>query len=1193
MPAIGNNTQTFLQGLSDFWTRFYEDTDELDAMYRGTELLLGQVYLDMVASFLAVSLNEAPIFNRELFKPVVLREDALNFNWALNAANDRYTAALPGTMVSGAVLQNKIFHPTVALDLNTDYEINADDGTYTFLFHEDIVGRANRVLGSTSVGTIPAIAAGPYTKLYVVNSETPFATAKAGDWVRVTNCAVSSNNRTYKIIGVVNSQGVLLTPAFTLPEASSGVLVVTVMDSEFMALPGLPVRRLTVSYPSSFDDATERALTEQASWYADRPTGMGVRKGDILYIRSLREYDVVLVRHNKLLFNDTVVAATGLPYTVLRVPEDTEVEVEPFTCAETITGTLPLRTTATGSLAIVAGFYQLSCGVWSTPVVADDQQRYVTISGAGLITWQASVSTSGVLTWVAGAITNPLVRALATCRVTITGSVANDGTYTATVMTTTSVQLPSGTYIAEASVNVELLGITNDGTYKVKGVNVVAQTLTLDLPIANVEPHNGNLTCRLHDGFRATLAHTWLQPGSFVMYAGVGDANHGGRRAVNSTDYTLYLETGTILQTGRMNGLWGMNPWSLLHADYNWRYALMPVALTGALSATASEVVINEISLWAPDASVDKYHLYNNFGYLINRFSPSSEAYRSFIRGVFQLYIMGPALARIEAALNVISGYAVIRDNGEILESLDTSDALINVVHTLRLTGEVGVYEYPKAVPLRADITSYTLTSIPIIFEAFDALTTLFTVTDTIEDPTWWESIVIPSKLLPSESVDRRTTFPVLYENVVGAADNSLVGDMGLFIGADDEGVIPSYGPTAPAKRRKLANVIMNLFLKHHMFYVHFDVAVYTLLPLTFVTDLQEIILVAKPSHKYVYIEPSSSFVDIMILADVFAGALHGSFADPILFGGDLLTIQSSSWNIGDVWRRNAPGNSTFTTSNGINVPPAGVALPIADDEIIAARIGVPDVDAPIREGINYTFDRKLGEITPLNAPGGGGQTLWPAGPYTVDYSHLQLTAQAGKNIALGDTDYVIGGQDPSKVYVHQMGLSTGEVRALGADKFFTDPNMIFVPGIHGGVEHYILIKSGAPAGLHRIRFVKDSNSVFLEDPNVPIAAGLYWSFRTDEPRDGRLYSSGGKWYLESRSAIFLQQFVDRWIDIKDATNPADVTIWRIAAVPNRYTVELDGVLHPDTGVHWQLTGSSATMDVIERPLELTFTPFP
>jgi hypothetical protein len=80
---------------------------------------------------------------------------------------------------------------------------------------------------------------------------------------------------------------------------------------------------------------------------------------------------------------------------------------------------------------------------------------------------------------------------------------------------------------------------------------------------------------------------------------------------------------------------------------------------------------IKQISLWAPEVSIDNFTLYYNFGSLLNRFEASSEAYREFLRGIMYLYMSGPILQRTNSALNVVAGFPVIHTDGEVLAAYE------------------------------------------------------------------------------------------------------------------------------------------------------------------------------------------------------------------------------------------------------------------------------------------------------------------------------------------------------------------------------------------------------------------------------------------------------------------------------------------------------------------------------------------
>jgi len=83
------------------------------------------------------------------------------------------------------------------------------------------------------------------------------------------------------------------------------------------------------------------------------------------------------------------------------------------------------------------------------------------------------------------------------------------------------------------------------------------------------------------------------------------------------------------------------------------------------------QVTVPVMSLWGANVLLDEQALYNNFGYLLDYQKPSSEQYRAFLRGVSQLFLLGPTLERFESALNTMANLPVVRDDDEVLRAYD------------------------------------------------------------------------------------------------------------------------------------------------------------------------------------------------------------------------------------------------------------------------------------------------------------------------------------------------------------------------------------------------------------------------------------------------------------------------------------------------------------------------------------------
>jgi hypothetical protein len=140
MALIGNNKDTLLHGLSAFWHRFFRDIGDVQAAYEGAEVLLGQVYLNYLSDVLNTSVVEAPLFRKEFYKLITIREDQLVFReqgTALpdpagtqfygNSGVDRYVYT--SDTIFGAIphLQDTIFAPATSFEEGVDYRVKGGE----------------------------------------------------------------------------------------------------------------------------------------------------------------------------------------------------------------------------------------------------------------------------------------------------------------------------------------------------------------------------------------------------------------------------------------------------------------------------------------------------------------------------------------------------------------------------------------------------------------------------------------------------------------------------------------------------------------------------------------------------------------------------------------------------------------------------------------------------------------------------------------------------------------------------------------------------------------------------------------------------------------------------------------------------------------------------------------------------------
>lgn len=308
-----------------------------------------------------------------------------------------------------------------------------------------------------------------------------------------------------------------------------------------------------------------------------------------------------------------------------------------------------------------------------------------------------------------------------------------------------------------------------------------------------------------------------------------------------------------------------------------------------------------EIAIWIPDAKIDQYDLYLTYGYLIKRFEPSSEAYRALIQGVIQYFVLGPTIQHLTSALNVIIGLPVVRDDGEILQSVDTSDVRYRTVVTNQ-----NRYQFDVAIPIREDVLNTSNWGV-LTFVAFEHLSDVFQVHDYIQDPTWWFDTTVPLSVLPDEPKIRRVIEPDYFENLIDSPPGRVrIGDPGFHVGADDDGFVPTG---RPSYRHLFSYLVFERFLKHHTFAVTFDsqVLLSDIIPFPRLDlDIQQIVLAGKSAYTVLYLEPGIEFSDRLYLAqdtsddlDISLGVLDLDTIAPI---NGSMKVGEKSWKIGDYY---------------------------------------------------------------------------------------------------------------------------------------------------------------------------------------------------------------------------------------------------------------------------------------------------
>lgn len=480
-----------------------------------------------------------------------------------------------------------------------------------------------------------------------------------------------------------------------------------------------------------------------------------------------------------------------------------------------------------------------------------------------------------------------------------------------------------------------------------------------------------------------TLAHTRIDQGSLRVFA----KNPSGADVVEGVDYVVNYEHGEI----HIKTAWAGSP-GPYGVDYTWKKEVSPLSgasprvdTTGVTAVVPSTVRLVQMAAWALDVRVDRGTLAKNFGALIGREGASSEAYRAFLSGIFQLYVLGPVLQRIESALNVVLGLPVVREDGEVYQTTDTTDPVYDrILTTSPITGKTNAYEYAKGTPLRTDlVVGQSLLS-------FEPLTTAVAVTDYVQTPDWWHNEMIPPALFSAgyvPSAARRFARAEYVNNVVNAPDSPEVGDPGLIVGADENGFIPP--PGQPIFRHRLAFVLMDRYFRYHTFSVKFDILALSAVTGTAfqqgVADLNDLVLTAKPSHTYAFTTPATSFEDDVDVEDsiifVYQAGSGVYGPDKVIITDDAPVIGAGIWNVGDYFKYELWTASTAFGAVGVPVVLANAPVAPRGRRLVNVYIDGDVGGLRLVENVDYSVDYVNCTITRL--------TAWTS--TTVDVTYRQL----------------------------------------------------------------------------------------------------------------------------------------------------------------------------------------------------------
>lgn len=1006
--SIGDYPSTLLYGLSDFWQRFFRDVGDLEAFYQASEVELGEAYLDLLTTVLNVSVEDTPLFDKEMWRLFAIRESEVEFQAGLAVSEDRFVYDMPGSAVYAGFLQNTIFSPTVVLERDVDFEVQENDG-YVRFKEDPFKGHQDEETGEWYPTK------GLAWRYVNIETGNKFTDHERGN----TAWSVDTDVKRGDTLRLLAYTGSLLSDSGGV---SNGQLLYAAPDTFFVTtVPGtfddtnlgdiLKVKN-TGSLCDGFYVVKEilsefQVLLEPSFYEISASSGWlewELYKG--VYFENFNDFPIEYLDKNYLVGSgDTAYPLEHQPTLVYSVVRD---RAEDSTTGYPLSGPIPAPSASdTGDPAnklknVGGDLYVELNGV--TP--------FMPVMGGAVPPWGLSLGA-------------PYNRAFTIVEV----AVAPDNE-------------------AKLDENPSILGLE------------VGESVTFDSPWAVTEaPPESDLGVR------------HVEKGSVEIFA---NRLFGGLVQENE-DYVVDYYRGRIIPTKP----WAVTSSNRASFQYKWEVLFaaggevfeQQTGKVKEISYWVPEVSVDNFSLYYNygtllnrfEASSNAYkaflrgimHFYVS-GPILKR----TEAALNVIADLLLIRTEGEILQDYDNGINGegndgtlvaasstfntpsytfseldVGGYVMIEDatkeanegSFRILEVVDANTVELETIYGFvnetpldwkvsrsylqRVVTDKQTYSYPLLVPLREDVKDSDNYG-KLEFSAFESLTTAFTVVDYLEDATWWHNKYIPEILWQGQPAMRRLASTTLFENVILPADDAQIGDPGLYIGADDEGNI---GAADSDYRHNVAFALFDRYLKMHMFNVDVDSSLE--LDSEFRQDLDELILVAKPSYTYPYVSPGQAFEDAAELWDTFLGtSLNVELADNIEIANNDLLI-GSYLSLGDYYRYVVYPS---TPTGVVSPPPPGPSLPLPiapNEHIVRVNLSATvDGGTPVVEGVHYTFDYDPTSPTAWTFTPDVATYAWDPGPISFMALVVAIDNQLpppDPDTRLGYTPLFIGGLEP------------------------------------------------------------------------------------------------------------------------------------------------------------------------------------
>jgi len=1144
MPLdIGDKHSVLFRGLSGFWQKFFKDAQDIEAYYQASEIYLGQVYLDLLSSILNIGIIDTPVFNREYWKLFTVKETELNFMAGAVATDDRYVYDMPGDTVSVDYLQNAILEPSIVMERDADFEVVDNDGLIRF--YEDPFSADQDSDGNymptpgvawrtvrTAVGNamydtglaqyFPSVfKSGSYYDEGVYRGDTARILAYRGNLLRE---GLAGSIQNVAPLSIFHGTGVGICKAGD---------IIQVYDHAGAALDPNDVWKGFYIVKEVASTLPNQAILE--------PLTVGTTTGNSTLNLYWKQFSATY-------FGVNGASAPSRP-------------LLPPWVATTIYGV--------GNL-----------------IQSDEGDQYACIAGgtSGTVepTWDSTIgntTTDNTITWERQANAEiPTAQALQSFRdyeidyyegMTLVGTTENplptdlNGPVVVAVVRDSPEPEGYGTAVSYLDMapapwppivpfpvggpgTITDLGMRHiiPGSVKIQAYKWRRDPLISVVPIEEgvdytVDYFRG-LIHQLEYWDDSSLGRCDYQFQDEVALSGamtIEEYTVGNVRQLSywvpevSVDrFNLWYNYGSLLN--RFDASSEAYKAFLMGIMYLYMSGPILQRIESALNVAAEYPVVSqdgEMLVSYDDGVISSGSLSDITGTTDTVTIPTTEYVLSDLDVGGYIIFPSPLNASNKGKFQITSVDTVL--NTAVLATTygmttETGVAwIISHTYLKTVTTDTNVYQYPYFVPIREDIQD-TINWDSLTFEAFETLTTAFTVTDYLEDPGWWKDKVIPP-VLWDDATWRRRSSTLLFENIIGATDNAEIGDPGLFIGADEEGTvltpadsrpldidsiiwrtgntirytfndspdlrdiadtstlvtlvvmsatnvlnngtftvtdvdafnywvdvtnITRTDPTAdeasgspaecsvsgaiipvPIHRHNVAFILFDRYLKAHMYYI--EIGADLELDNQFRTDLEELVLIAKPSYTYPAVEPNAMFIDDVGLTDTFDLPVI-----TLIFGGDgkdslaladnnlIIGDPDAPWNVGDFFRYVSVAAADTPYSYPSTTVPVGTVFTLpdltADSVPILLQLTLTrTVDGePALEGRDYTIN--LLREDPVGTPNPDAwevelltscTTLATGGPpYAIFAAYTRAERLNGAyDTTLGWTPVTLGGTNP------------------------------------------------------------------------------------------------------------------------------------------------------------------------------------